>query len=584
MPIIKLAGFGGENPRTIPRLLADSYAQYAYNTRLDDGSLTPIRKSRHAHSLPEPPAGGYKSLYRNGNEWLAWSSRVYLAPGPVASDRLYIMGDGAPKMRIGGVNYSLRLDPPTGRLGASVTGTATSDLGSTRLYVYTNVTQWGEESEPSPVSADIYWKPGQTVTLSGFAAPVAGRGVTRQRIYRAQTSTTGTLLYFIAERDASTADYADNVALEAINEPVPSLDWNAPPDDLTGLISLPNGMMAAFRGKELFFCEPFRPHAWPEKYILTTDYPIVGLGAFGTTLVVVTTGHPYMVAGIAPDSMTMEKLELNLPCINANAIVDLGYAVVYPSHDGLVSASSAGAQLLPLFHRKDWMAMNPQTMIAAQHNGRYILRYHYSDHREVEYRGAFIIDLTGEQPYLVRTDAFPDAMFYELASGKLFMAMGSGVNEWDAEGAVNAVQYWRSKLFVTPKPINFGALMVESDNWLTEEQQAAMRIEAQEARKANLALLASGADLLHGMINGAAVNEYAVAGDTLAFANDLTDRFRVTVNVIADGKTIASTGKLNRTVRLPAGFLASKWEVEISGDTQIVQVVLAGTGAELAGV
>src|SRR5690606_18334280 len=107
----------------------------------------------------------------------------------------------------------------------------------------------------------------------------------------------------------------------------PSRHWTAPPDALSGLTAMPNGMMAAFVGKDLYFCEPFRPHAWPEIYVLTTDFPIVALGALGTTLWVLTEGYPYRVSGTTPGSMVMDKVEANLPCVNARAVVDLGHAI-----------------------------------------------------------------------------------------------------------------------------------------------------------------------------------------------------------------------------------------------------------------
>ena len=50
---------------------------------------------------------------------------------------------------------------------------------TTRLYVYTWVTAFDEESEPCPISADVLWQSGMTVTLSGFQATPAGRNITK---------------------------------------------------------------------------------------------------------------------------------------------------------------------------------------------------------------------------------------------------------------------------------------------------------------------------------------------------------------------------------------------------------------------
>lgn len=581
MALLKLIGFAGEMPKVIPRLLGDTFAQSTYNTRLDDGGLTPIRKRRFVQQLPGAPADGFDTIYLHNGKWLAWDGNVYAAPGPVATDRLYVMGDGAPKMIAGGTTYPLAIAAPSPALTAAVSGTATSNLGSTRLYVYTWVTDFGEESEPCPVSNDVYWKPGQTVTLSGFAATPAGRNITKQRIYRSQTSTTGTQLYFIAERTASTANFTDNIPSESIQEPLPSLEWNAPPAVLTGLVAGPNGMMAAFRGKEVYFCEPYRPHAWPEKYVLTTDYTVVGLAWFGSSLAIMTSGVPYIASGTAPANMVMEKTELNLPCINARGIVNLGYSVAYPSHDGLVLVSSSGTQVATssLFSRDDWLRLNPQGMVAGQYNGRYFTSYSYADVKGQEFTGSFIIDLTGQQPFLIRTDVRANAMHYDIPSGVLYMLVGDSVYEWDALSEPYSLQSWKSKLFVIPTPTNFGAMLVEADDGLTNEEVAAIegeiaRIQAQNETQFALATIG-------GELGGAALNVYDVNGDMLEPIP--TVNRKVSVSVYADRQLVATIGKVNQMARLPSGFKASKWEIEVTSDMPITQILMATTGQELAG-
>lgn len=582
MAVLKLIGFTGENPKVIPRLLGDTAAQLAFNVRLDDGGLTPVRKQRFDYQFPSPPVGGYKTIYKDGDTWLGWDKAVYVAPGPVATDRLYIFGDGAPKMKVAGVTYPLAVTRPAGALTAVASGTPSSTLGSTRIYVYTWVTGFDEESEPSPASNEVYWQPGQTVTLSGFGAVPAGRNITKQRIYRSQTSTTGTTLYFIAERAASSANFVDNVAADAFQEPLPSTTWNAPPDDLTGLVSGPNGMMAAFRGKEVYFCEPYRPHAWPETYVLTTDYPIVGLAWFGTSLAIMTTGVPYVATGTAPESMAMEKTELNLPCINARGIVDMGYSVVYPSHDGLVVVSTSGTSVVSkgLFSRDDWLRLNPQGMVAGQYNGRYFTSYSYSDANGNEQLGTFIFDLTGEQPFLIRSDAQADAMYYELSTGVLYMLLDGSIYEWDALSEPAALLAWRSKLFVVPKPTNFGAILIEADSALTLEQIEAIEDEIERINAENAVIFAQPS--IGGELGGSVLNAYPVNGDELKAVPSLNRT--VSVSIYADRKLVATVGRVNKMVRLPSGFLATLWEVEVSSDTAITQISLAGTGYELAGV
>lgn len=582
MAILKLTGFSGENPKIIPRLLGDMAAQLAYNVRLDDGGLTPVRKTRFEYQFPTQPPGGYKTIYKNGATWLGWANDVYVVPGPVAADRLYITGDGAPKMMVGGVTYPLAVPFPAAALTATLTGTPTVGAqGTTRIYVYTYVTAFGEESEPSYASADVFWTPGQTTTLSGFLAPPAGRNITLQRIYRAQTGKTGTQLYFIAERIASASNFVDTVSPELLQEQIPSVGWNAPPDNMTGLISLPNGMMAAFSGKELCFCEPYRPHAWPQSYRLTMDYDIVGLGAFASSIIVTTKGTPYIVNGTAPENMVSEKIEQNLPCINARGIVDLGYSVAYPSHDGLVLVTASGATVATtrIFSRDDWLRLNPYGMVASQYNGRYFTSFAYTDVEGTEFSGTFILDMTGEQPFLIRSDVSTSAMFYDLTTGQLYMLIDGSIFQWDALSEPSALLSWKSKIFSLPKPTNFGAILVESDASFTPEQVAAIEAEIARITAENAVLFAQPS--IGGELGGAAINVYDLNGDALEQVPTLSRS--VSVSVYADRKLVATVGKVNSMARLPSGFLSTLWEIEVSSDAAITQITMAGTGAELAG-
>lgn len=581
MTKLKLTAFVGEIPKLLPRLLPDMASTGSFNVRLTDGGLTPIRGSQRVHTfdplLPDDDA----TIYRHNDEWLSWPGHVYVAPGPVAQDRLYVMGDGVPKLRAGGVEYPLALQPPNTAPTVAVEGTADAEaLEITRLYLYTFVTEFGEESQPSLVSDDVVWESGQTVRLSGLEAGQSGRGITKQRIYRSQTGVEGSGLFFIAERDVSTADFVDDIPPESFAEPVPSTFWTPPSDTLTGLVSLPNGNMAAFDGKKLYFCEPFRPHAWPEDYSLTTDYPIVGLGAFGASLVIVTTGNPYVVTGTSPSTMVMEKLELNLPCINARGIVDLGYAVAYPSHDGLVVASQGGARVATeqLFSRDDWRRLSPESFAAGQHEGRYFASYRYDNLRGEEQVGTIIIDLTGSQPFIARTNVVTRSFYYETETGSLYYLQGSKVFEWDSLERPNAFQSWRSKVFIMPRPTNFGAILVETNNYLSSEEQAALEAMVDEAIADNQALYDS-VDTLGGELNGSAINQYDVNGDVLAPIPTISRT--VAVNVYADDVLVASIDKTGEMARLPSGFKAQKWQIEVTGDIPVQQVTMATAGREL---
>jgi hypothetical protein len=575
MPIV-LTAFRGEQPRIIPRLLPETAAQRAINARLDDGGLTPFR----VPAKEADASAGKKTIYKHGADWLTFDTVVDAAPGPVATDRLYYTGDGVPKMRVGTDVYDLAIAAPSPALTAVLGGAGSGDV-STRIYVYTWVTDFGEESEPSPASNAVDWQPGNTVTLSGFAATPANREITKQRIYRSQTGTTGTWFYLVAERAAASTDFVDNVAVDALQEPLPSADWNAPPAGLAGLKAGPNGMMAAFAGKDVYFCEPWRPHAWPEKYVQTADYAIVGLAWIGTALVIMTEGQPYLASGTAPETMRMDKLETNLPCINQRGIVDLGYAVAYPSHEGLVAARADGTIGIVssrLFDRDSWLALSPSTFVAAQHAGRYAAFYDTTDANGARVAGAIFIDPGGEGD-LIRSADIAAAAFYELESGGLFFldALDNDIYRLDAPGAIRARLYWKSKPFILPYPENFGVIRIDANATLTGDEQANDAAAQAGAIAANAALIAAGS--IQGEINANPLNVLPVNGNILQDVPDGSPS--VTVTVIADTTRSIDIGQTNRPVRLPSGFTAEQWEIEVSTNVRIHRIAMAKTMDEL---
>jgi hypothetical protein len=218
-----------------------------------------------------------------------------------------------------------------------------------RAYVYTWVTTYGEEGPPSPPTLANGWSNG-VWTIDLFQPDPLDQGVRRtidrKRIYRTITGTDGVTTYFlVVTLPATQAQYIDQ-ALDsdiAFNTQLESLNWFPPPDDLEGFVSSVNGMIVGWRKNEVWFAEIYRPHAWPPGYVVTTEFPIVGLGVCGAAIVVCTQGTPYVVNGPNPGSMSMTKVLLPEPCTHPGSIVGTDIAVVYQSPNGLVEVAQSGA-------------------------------------------------------------------------------------------------------------------------------------------------------------------------------------------------------------------------------------------------
>jgi len=585
MALIKITGFTGEQPHIIPRLLPDTGAQSSYNVRLDDGGLTPIRKSVGAATIPE---GNWQSIYRHEGHWLYSENQTDYAPGAVAQNRIYYTGDGPPKMMIGNDVYPLAVEYPPNPLGKSIdSDNAPEQPGDrprdvyTRQYVYTFVTQFDEESEPCPVGDSIDWKAGQVVRLKGFWLPVnKNRGINRQRVYRTQTGSSGTQLYFIAERPVSDEDYLDNVPPSQFAEPLPSAGYNAPPDNLTGLISMPNGMMAAFAGQSLYFCEPYRPHAWPESYILQTDWPIVALAALNTTVIVMTEGQPYICQGTRPETMQMAKLPTNYPCINKRAVVDMSFSVIYPTYEGLIAIDAQGGCRLisaNLYNRDGWLALNPSKMLGGQIGGRYIAFY---DGVQDDDYGAIVID-PGQTPFLIRVKQKASCVFYDVNDSGLYFIpsdMPQAIYRLDDPTGDNENFYWRSKPFIMESPQNFGVVKIESPEDISDESNESNEANKAQAIAYNKAMIAAGTPILS-EVNSHCFNETAFGGDILKIVPSVTPKFNI--GVIADGKRRFQGHRTNSALRLPSGFLATQWEIEVEGPYPMTNILLATTMDDL---
>ncbi len=575
MPAINISAFIGERPLILPRLLPETAAQEAVNARLDDGGLTPIRKSLRTGAFA---GAGAKTIYRHNGTWLSWPVVVDAAPGPVAQERLYYTGDGSPKMRIDDDIFTLAVPRPVGALTAVASGAGTGDTQS-RTYVYTYVTDFGEETAPSPASAIIDWKPGQTVTLSGFALPVPERQITKQRIYRSQTGSAGTYLYFIAERAASADNFDDEIAVDAFQEALPSAGWDEPPATLSGLTVMPNGMMAAFVGRSVYFCEPWRPHVWPEKYILNCDSDIVALGSIGSVLVVMTKANPYVMTGSHPDSMQSQKLESNFPCINARGVADLGFAICYPSNDGLVAVDGNGSVNLvtrELFRPHDWLKLSPSTAIGAQYSGAYAMFY---DTEVGNQRVAGCLFVTvGTTPFLIRSAEIVAACYFDVTDSALYFTRPGETNvyRFDPPEGPPETMVWRSKEWWLPRPMNFGAIMVDRSKLGSAAVDPTVIAERERIAAENAEIFATG--VLNSAMNAHAWNEYPVNGDTML---PLPDFLAISIGVIGDGEVVRVIDRTDVVQRLPAKKMARVWEISVSSNVAISRIALASSVDEL---
>lgn len=255
----------------------------------------------------------------------------------------------------------------------------TSSVQEARSYVYTYLTPYGEESAPSPATVVTGWSNG-TWTIGLFTPPPDQMGVTRDltllRVYRSLTSTSGATTYYQVtgtsgtDLPITTATYVDVITddVVAVNNQLQSQLWTPPPEGLQGIVVMPNGIIAGWKANEIWFCEPYRPHAWPPSYVQTAEYPIVGLGVSGNSVIAATNGAPYVVSGVSPSVMTATKIQNSVPCHSRKSVLGNDEGVYYASPNGLILVSQYGQvtnTTQDWITREEWQQLTPQANLVA---------------------------------------------------------------------------------------------------------------------------------------------------------------------------------------------------------------------------
>jgi len=282
----------------------------------------------------------------------------------------------------------------------------------------------------------------------------------------------GTLYHDVSENPGTSTpaywgdgsyDFVDNFAVASLLNALVTDDYEPPPDDLKGLIEFNNNFLAGFVGNEIYFSEPGEYHAWPRRYRLTVPFNIVGLATFSGYLLVMTENYPYLVAGNDPAILSLTRVDARYPCVSKRSIANMGYGVMYATHDGLaLYSTTTGPQLITrlLYNSDTWNAdLDPSTLIGTAYKDTY-LAWHsaggISFERE-ERSGGFFVDLDTEDQ--------PAATWYDPLTNNLYYASGTtgDVYQWDNLDQAAQPYEWKSKVIVTDNPINIGAAQVDAD-------------------------------------------------------------------------------------------------------------------------
>ena len=496
----RLTTFSGLNEKIAPRLLPEDVAQNAENVFLDRGRIEGLPQDVNDSSEPSShPAshidGTTKTIFKaTDNEWFTFSDDVDVIKSPIKEDafsRFYFTGvsgsSGFPRMvdasnGISGAgpypvtSYRLGLPTPPAFTSAPSVNNATAADGaatSSRAYVYTEITTFGEEGPPSVVTAaDIVdASDGATVTLALPAATSGVYSIAKRRIYRADLN--GIFRFVKDVSGTSAGNTTEAVKDSSLGEEIESTDNLAPPDDVTanhpdgpmlGITTMPNGITAGFSGNTLLFSEAFLPHSYPLANQLTTKEDIVGIVSIASGLLVTTKGKPLIAGGTDPSAMSLVEIDANLPNSNKRSLVDMGEYALYASPDGLVIASNSGVSLVTqqIFTRDQWQDYYPENIEAYEYEGKY-LGFTWDGSNSSTKKG-FIFDPRGQKNAFVNLDFYATAGFNDRENDELYLVIGGTLKKFARSS--NARTYtWKSKEFYSNLPISPGVAKVSAESY-----------------------------------------------------------------------------------------------------------------------
>ena len=564
--------FGGMYPRLSARLLPEDGALLARNCWLDRGTPRPIPELQQVSRVGSFTAGT-RTIYRyDGSSadgdmrFFRWNFDVDVVRAPVFNDTINRViwsgeeksGDpveknvvqplvrqtndeimrgqsftspGVPFSRVLGVPAPDR--PITWTLGA-FTNQDTEEVAVNDVWVYTWVTDLQEEGPPSPASAIATrgFNEDGTIRPAVLAIPQNapdGHGINHYRIYRS-TGESFEQVYQgnLVRSSTATQSYTDRLTEDQLGGALISENWDPPPAGLLGLTVLHNGILAGFKGRDIYFSVPYQPHAWPQDYIVTLDSDIVGISGYGVNVIVGTEGKPYIISGDDPATSTVQQLELDQPCVSKRSFAWIDrMGVVYASPDGLVLVGPRGGETISrqFYDREDWQKLNLENMRGVYHDGKY-----------VAFMPNQAIALSQIQAPIEFDDSDLRAAYLDREEDKIWVLDSSKrLNECetdDVEGTKREM-VWRSRLYVMPGS-TVNAAQVFADGPVT------------------LRLYYSNEEL----------EEYPP--QVAYWERDITE------------------SEINRPIRIPPLGIWSHWVYEVSGTNEVFEVRV-GSMAEMIG-
>jgi len=277
--------------------------------------------------------------------------------------------------------------------------------------------------------------------------------------------------------------------------------------------------------------------------------------------------------------MSQTKLPMMQPCVAKRSITADQYGVIYASPNGLVGIGQGVQDVITtaLYTREEWQRTLPETFISEVYNNMYI------GFATLNGTTRGLVFTRADIPPLFVWDFQANALFIDPADGGIYAVskIDNAIYKLDSDPNNFTFYEWKSKQFVLPNPVNFGAMKVQAD-YGTIGDTAAYNALVAEITASNQIVFATSSNNLQGALNANRVNQFVLNGSILRDIPPIQGARSINVFIYADKELIHTVGLFsNEPVRLPVSTKAYTYEIEITGNVPVSGVTIASSIGEL---
>ena len=534
---ITISGFQGANRAVHPKLLQESVGVDSLNQKPGRGDLRPWKAPLAVATVPT----GAKSLYRMGRDiasdnlyWLSWNKPVQISQGFETDDtteRTYYTGDGTPKvtdttLALATTPYpmaarELGVPRPANMLLAQITevpAPAGSADAQMETVFYVYTYVSDWGAESMPAPVSQQVDKRRSDTVTLTGFSAPPAGNYGVQTIRVyRTQANSNGAAFYFMKEVPLGTQSVIDDGSDLGEVLETSNWAMPPADLSNLTSLWNGILAGISGNSVRFCEAYVPYAWPPEYD--------AIPPDGTPIALGVFGQSLLVLTTGRPLLlagsspeSMDQQPLEIP---QGCVAPRS---VVSMGNGVAWSSNDGLCWYGSGGARILTAgiMTREDWQALRPSTIVGCMYeglYFGSYDNGSGRKGFMIDPNSPQGIYFLSKGF-EAMHFDELQDQLYVVDGAEVKRWDAGSPLTAV--FKSKVFKMPYPTNFSC------------------------------------------------------GELIA------DGLPVQVSIFADGGLVHSQTISERgPFRLPAGFMATDWQVQISTAGAVQGLVLANTMSEL---